>query len=93
MSLLRDICLATGIVIKFQTGSDIKDFIFENDTDKLKQAISDNKNASQHQGKGKKQKNAPQSVLPDNEIFTYENLPIQAEDIGDFFPILKHISV
>ena len=32
-------------------------------------------------------------MLPDAEIFTYENLPIQASDIGDFFPILKHISV
>jgi uncharacterized FlaG/YvyC family protein len=42
ISLLRDICLTTGIVISFKQGQDLKDFIFENDSDKLKQIITEN---------------------------------------------------
>jgi len=44
MSLLRDICLSTGFVINFKNGQDIKDYIFENDSDKLKQLVSENIN-------------------------------------------------
>lgn len=32
-------------------------------------------------------------VLPDEELFLYENLPFQAGDIADFFPILKTLQV
>ena len=37
MSVLRDICLSLGIVINF---SDMKQLIFENDLEKLKEMIS-----------------------------------------------------
>ena len=32
-------------------------------------------------------------VLSDEELFLYENLPFQAQDIADFFPILKHLQI
>ena len=31
--------------------------------------------------------------LPDDEIYKYSNLPLHSCDIGDFFPILKHINI
>lgn len=53
MSVLRDICLSVGIVINF---SDHKQFIFENDLEKLKEMITlsaDQKKAKADKKKGK----------------------------------------
>jgi hypothetical protein len=97
ISALRDICLAVGIVINFRgSQSEDKEFILENDSEKMKQLISNyiyrQKSGSQTSRKGKKGQNTPQQqILPDEEIFTYENLPFQPSDIADFFPILKYL--
>jgi len=97
ISLLRDICIATGITLNLKQGQDLTDMILENDGDKLRTALTEitlkQRNALQT-GKAKKNfKAMSETNLPDTEIFTYENLPIQAADIGDFYPILRHVSV
>jgi hypothetical protein len=51
MSVLRDICLTLGIVINF---SENKQFIFENDLEKLKEMLSIS--LDQKKGKGEKKK-------------------------------------
>ena len=57
MSALRDMCLSVGIVINFKSQED-KEFILENDTEKMKQQISNyavkGKGNANKGGKGKK---------------------------------------
>ena len=98
ISVLRDICLAVGIVVNFKGyQNEEKEFILENESEKMKQHLSNyihkqkqSASGGQTSRKGKKQA-VQQTILSDEEIFTYENLPFQASDIADFFPILKYL--
>ena len=96
ISALRDICLAIGIVINFKGyQNEEKEFILENESDKMKQQLSNyifkQKSGAQTSRKGKKQSQVQQTILSDEELFVYENLPFQPQDIADFFPILKYL--
>ena len=58
-----------------------KEFILENESEKMKQQLSNyifkQKSGAQTSRKGKKQSQVQQTILPDEEIFVYENLPFQ----------------
>ena len=58
-----------------------KEFILENESEKMKQQLSNyifkQKSGTQTSRKGKKQSQVQQTILPDEEIFVYENLPFQ----------------
>lgn len=91
MSALRDLCLCMGIVINFNGD---KNFVFENDLDKLKQQLSNlvgNQRNKNQNKKGKGRQNQDQQILDDVDLFVYENLPFSANDIADFYPILKSL--
>lgn len=76
MSLLRDLCLCVGITVNFKSPSnDVKkEFILENDQANFKQQLSQ---YILRKRSGKKNKKNPMNVqvLPDEELFLYENLP------------------
>ena len=96
MSLLRDVCTCVGITVNFKSPqSDVqKEFILENDQTIFKQQLSQYILRKRGQKKNKKNLNQMNvQVLPDEELFLYENLPFQANDIADFFPILKTLQV
>lgn len=54
--------------------------------------ILNQKQTTGQAAKAKKQAKQDQ-VLPDEQIFLYENLPFQADSVGEFFPVLNHIEV
>lgn len=97
MSLLRDLCTCVGITVNFKSPqNDVqKEFILENDQTNFKMQLSQYILRKRSGKKNKKNQNLMNGgqVLPDEELFLYENLPFQAGDIADFFPILKTLQV
>lgn len=80
MSLLRDICTCVGITINFKSPqNDIqKEFILENDQTNFKMQLSQYILRKRNQKNKTNKKNQNQmnvQVLPDEELFLYENLP------------------
>jgi hypothetical protein len=80
LSAIRDICLAVGIVINFKGyQNEEKEFILENETEKMKQHISNyvfkQKQTGATTSRKGKRTTVQQQILPDDEIFRYENLP------------------
>lgn len=88
-ALLRDICNSTGITMNFKSGGH-HEFILENDVAKLRAQLSE----FIHQAKGpKKAKKEEDPVIPDEQLFTYANLPFHETDFADFFPLMKYLKV
>lgn len=88
MALLRDICLCVGITIHLGSSSPL---VLENDSQKMKEMISASVQAQQAQMQKKKKQPSLPTVLSDEEIFVYENLPFHDSNVVDFYPILKTI--
>lgn len=94
ISLLRELCLATGIKLN------CKEFILDNDlsevTTKMQRLASQSDYYVQpSQQKGNK-KRSPQTLVPDLsniENIKYEHLPFQISDVQELFPIIKQLDV
>jgi hypothetical protein len=82
MAFLRDLCKSVGISIY---GG--KDYLLENDEEKLKQILQDREPVK----KGKKQQARPEFDL--EAVLHYSLLPFQAADIVQIFPIVKEVEL
>lgn len=94
ISLLRDVCLATGVVLHVKPSQEALCILLENDSLSVKRTLTEQLRKQQpQQSKGKKGKGSSgEEALPDAELFKYDNLPFKPHMIGDFFPILKKIN-
>ena len=73
ISALRDICLSVGIVVNFKGyQNEDKEFILENETDKMKQHLSNyiarQKSGSQTNKQKGKRVHVQQQILSDDEL-------------------------
>lgn len=93
ISLLRDVCFATGVVLNVKQGTEALCLLLDNDSQAVKRTLSEQVRKTQgQQAKGKKGKNnQSDEALADAELFKYEHLPFKPQMVGEFFPVTKRI--